>query len=171
MFFLQRIKLPSCPYISEVRSRSWCSMNYKHPRVLSRWAVILFALMTKERCCLAVVFLLLASSSCSESGVCLDGGRSVPEPSCLHSHATGCRKENTPGRLGFSLSGKRADATGAICLPGRGGPSRVVVPLKHRRSLPVPYSLSEGAALCLMVTSYSLINGEMDKHLLTLCNK
>ena len=133
--------------------------------------MIVFALMTKEKCCPAVVFLLLASSSCSELGVCLAGGRSVPEPSCLHSHATGCRKENTPGRLGFSLSGKRADAPGAVCLPGRGGTSQVVVPLKHRRSLPVPHSLSEGAVLCLMVTSYSLINGEMGKHLLTLYNK
>lgn len=133
--------------------------------------MIVFALMTKEKCCPAVVFLLLASSSCSELGVCLAGGRSVPEPSCLHSHATGCRKENTPGRLGFSLSGKRADAPGAVCLPGRGGTSQVVVPPKHRRSLPVPHSLSEGAALCLMVTSYSLINGEMGKHLLTLYNK
>lgn len=107
MFFLQRIKLPSCPYISEVRSPSWCSMNYKHPQVLSRWAIIVFALMIKERSYLAVVFLLLASRFCSESGVCLAGGKSVPELSCLHSHTAGCRKENTPGRLGFSLSGKR----------------------------------------------------------------
>ena len=141
MFFLQRIKLPSCPYISEVRSPSWCSMNYKHPQVLSRWAMIVFALMIKERCCLAVVFLLLASRFCSESGVCLAGGKSVPELSCLHSHTAGCRKESTPGRLGFSLGGKRADAPDAVCLPGRGGTSRVVVPLKHRHSLPVPHSV------------------------------
>lgn len=133
--------------------------------------MIVFALMTKERCCLAVVFLLLASSSCSELGVCPAGGRRVPEPSCLHSHATGFHKENTPRRLGFSLSGKRADAPRAVCLPGRGGTSRVAVPLKHRHSLPVPHSLSEGAALCFMGTAHSLIKGDMDKHLLTLCNK
>lgn len=104
-------------------------------------------------------------------GVCLAGGRRVPEPSCLHSHATGFHKENTPRRLGFSPSGKGADAPGAVCLPGRGGTSRVAVPLKHRRSLPVPHSLSEGAALCFMGMAHSLIKGDMDKHLLILYNK